>query len=176
MGLLTDDGAALSYHPSARLQCSHAGVFASVWSALMGGCCSTVHAMSCLSILTLAFYTLCVVGILMCATWDCYAMEVSTTGMCTSCRKGTVIDVEAHTPDSSAYDVFYHKEVPLSRDAQDWAPLLILTQPTQDELIETLRSKGRKQAAQRMLRQKREVTHQTTDEEGLSGSVATVDG
>jgi len=46
---------------------------------------------------------------------------------------------------------------------------------SQDELIESLRSKGRKQAAQRMMRQKREATNQTTDEEGLSGSVVTAD-
>ncbi|KAG1664516.1 hypothetical protein FOA52_007780 [Chlamydomonas sp. UWO 241] len=53
------------------------------------------------------------------------------------------------------------------------ADLPFLQQCTQDELIEALRSKGRKQAAQRMMRQKREATHGTTDEEG--GSVATAD-
>jgi hypothetical protein len=53
------------------------------------------------------------------------------------------------------------------------ADLPFLQQCTQDELIESLRSKGRKQAAQRMMRQKRDATHGTTDEEG--GSVATAD-
>lgn len=50
-----------------------------------------------------------------------------------------------------------------------------LQQCTQDELIESLRSEGRKQAAHRMMKHKREATHQTTDEDGPSGSVATAD-
>jgi hypothetical protein len=41
----------------------------------------------------------------------------------------------------------------------------------QDELIESLRSEGRRQAAHRMLKHKRDVTHGTTDEEP-SGSAA----
>mmetsp|Transcript_5480 Transcript_5480/g.12128 ORF Transcript_5480/g.12128 Transcript_5480/m.12128 type:complete len:300 (+) Transcript_5480:108-1007(+) len=42
---------------------------------------------------------------------------------------------------------------------------------TQDELIESLRSEGRRQAAHRMLRQKREgATQHTTDDDGPSGS------
>ena len=45
----------------------------------------------------------------------------------------------------------------------------------QDELIESLRSEGRRQAAHRMLKHKRDVTHGTTDEDGPSGSAATAD-
>ncbi|GAX80315.1 hypothetical protein CEUSTIGMA_g7753.t1 [Chlamydomonas eustigma] len=48
-----------------------------------------------------------------------------------------------------------------------------LQQCTQDELIDSLRSEGRRQAAHRMLKQKRDVPHGTTDEEGPSGSAVT---
>ena len=45
-------------------------------------------------------------------------------------------------------------------------PERVLPVCVQDELIESLRSEGRKQAAHRMMKHKRETTHHTTDEDG----------
>ncbi len=67
------------------------------------------------------------------------------------------------------------------RRSSFWAERdLIVCVPTvldsQDELIDAMRSEGRRQAAQRLMKQKREMTQPAagTDEEP-SGSVATVD-